>query len=106
MMEPDWAAEVKRVIDLALDKDPKYLDVIDAVVAGHLSATGIKAKYGSLDLVISALAHVTRTIHGIGSGNVPPISEGGWRDPQRHGGFYKVAPGFASAWKSARGEER
>jgi len=103
-MATDWAAKVKQVIDLAEDKNPKYLDVVDDVVAGSLSAVAIKAKYGDPDLIISALAHVTRTVHGIGRGNVPPISEGGWRDPQRHDGFYQVAPGFAAAWKSARGE--
>jgi hypothetical protein len=99
-MPTDWAEKVKRVIDRA--EDEKYLEVIDDVVAGHLSAVAIKAKYRDPDLVISALSHVTRTVHGIGRGNVPPISEGGWRDPQRHNGFYKVAPGFAAAWKSVR----
>jgi hypothetical protein len=103
-MAMDWAAKVKQVIDLAEHKNPKYLDVVDDVVAGVLDAVAIKAKYDDPDLIISALAHVTRTVHGIGSGNVPPILEGGWRDPQRHDGFYRVAPGFAAAWKSARGE--
>jgi len=101
-MTADWTDRIGRVIELAEQTNPKYLAVIDDVVAGDLSATAIKAKHGSQDLIISALAHVTRTVHGIGRGNVRPISEGGWRDPQRHGGFYQVAPGFAIAWKSAR----
>ena len=100
-MATDWTVQVRRVIDLAAKQNPKYLDVIDDVVAGDLSAVAIKAKHRDGELIISALAHVTRTIHGRGS--VRPISEGGWRDPQRHLGFYKVAPGFAAAWKAARG---
>ena len=99
-MSTDWAAQVRRVIDSA--EHEKYLDVIDDVVAGDLSAVAIKTKYRDGDLIIAALSHVTRTVHGAGRGNVPSIQDGGWRDPQRHGGFYRVAPGFAEAWTAAR----
>jgi hypothetical protein len=48
-MPTDWAEKVKRVIDRA--EDEKYLEVIDDVVAGHLSAVAIKAKHRDPDLV-------------------------------------------------------
>jgi hypothetical protein len=98
----DWNEKANKALVLALARNQKYLAVIDDVVAGHLKATVIEAKHGSHDLIISALAHVTRVVHGIGSGDVSPISAGGWRDPQRDGGFYKVAPQFAAAWWLAR----
>src|SRR5262245_36660045 len=98
-MPTDWADKVRRVIDTAADE--KYLVVIDDVVAGALSAVAIKTKHRDADLIVAALSHVTRTVHG--RGKVPPIAQGGWRDPQRHGGFYRVAPGFAAAWTAARG---
>jgi len=105
-MPTDWADKVERVIALAERENPKYLDVIDDVVGGDLSAVAIRTRHRDPDLIVSALSHVTRTVHGAGRGNVPPIAQGGWRDPQRHGGFYRVAPGFAAAWKAARGAGR
>src|SRR5215510_2631798 len=100
-MPTDWADKVARVIALAEQENPKYLVVIDDVVAGALSAVAIRTRHRDPDLIIAALSHVTRTVHG--RGKVPPIAQGGWRDPQRHGGFYRVAPGFADAWTAARG---
>jgi len=82
-----------------LVNDPGYLDVIDDVVAGELKAPVIEDKHGSHDVLISALAHVTMTVQGQGS--VLPLAEGGWY--QRVGDTYTVAPGFAAAWRAARG---
>jgi hypothetical protein len=98
----NWNVAVKNAIDLALERNAKYLAVIDDVVGGNLKASVIEAKHGSHDLIISALAHVTRTVHGIGSGDVPPVSAGGWREPERQDGYYKVAPEFSTAWWVAR----
>src|SRR5262247_2948952 len=59
MMAVDWHEKVRRVIDSA--EDEKYLDVIDDVVAGDLSAVAIRTRHRDPDLIVSALSHVTRT---------------------------------------------
>jgi hypothetical protein len=98
----NWKTEVEKAIEAAKEKNKRYLDVIDDVVGAHLQASVIRSKHGSSDLVLSALAHVTRSVHGIGIGSVPPISEGGWREPKEKDGYYVVAPAFAEAWWSVR----
>ena len=38
-----------------------------------------------------------------GTGRVLPLDAGGWYAFQGHEQPYEVAPGFAAAWKKARG---
>ncbi|MBK5959050.1 hypothetical protein CCR97_12640 [Rhodoplanes elegans] len=96
----DWISAVETVIETANQRNPQYVDVIDDIVAGRLHAGAIEAKYGSKDLVVSALSHVTRAVHGIGSGAVRPLADGGWYE--RDGDRYEVAPGLRDAWWAAR----
>jgi SAM-dependent methyltransferase len=48
----------------------------------------------------STLGHITRAV---GSGRVPSLATGGWYELQSDDQPYNVAPGFAAAWKKARG---
>ncbi len=100
-MQPDWPERVVAAM-AHLEKGRRVysatdsLTVINDVVAG-LGPTKIEQKNGfKSDLIGTALGHVTTAIHG--SGNVPPLAEGGWYE--RKNDSYAVAPGFAAAWKA------
>ncbi len=96
----DW--KIGQIIETANRRNPQYLGVIDDIVAGELVTNELVARHGSHDVVISALAHVTRAIHGIGSGSVPRLENGGWY--ARLGQFHQVHPAFRRAWLGIRGQ--
>lgn len=103
----NWSKHVDAAM-AELEKDGRVykaadlLSVLDDVVAG-ISLSAIMANRGfKKDLISTALSHVTTAIHG--SGDVPPLAEGGWY--RSHGSAlpYEVAPGFRVAWLAERGE--
>lgn len=91
---------IAAIINDAYARNPSYLEVIDDVVAGELDASQIEKRHGSRDVIVSALSHVTRKVHGIGSGSVPALEDGGWY--ARLGNHHVVHPAFRHAWRSAR----
>jgi hypothetical protein len=98
----DWRKRVDDAL-LRIEQDKwtfyasKYLWIIDDIVVGRKTADEIATTHGSADLVSTALSHVTAAVHG--SGDVPPLTQGGWYERQGH--KYKVAPEFSSAWLAA-----
>lgn len=67
----DWNSRVIHVLD-RIHEDrwaypaSKYLNIVDDVVAGELNAEQIRHRHGSMDIVMSALSHVTMAIFGKG----------------------------------------
>ena len=106
-MPNDWAAKVSNAINtLKLKTDrvvepDQSLALIDDVVAGKFAAVELAAMHGlPQEGVKTALGLVTRAC---GTGSVRSLEAGGWYAFQGYDHPYKVAPGFAAAWKQARG---
>jgi hypothetical protein len=71
-------------------------------VEGKLAADELAMIHGIPEAWIEVtLGHVTRTAQG--AGRVLPLDAGGWYAFHRYEHPYDVAPGFAAAWKKARG---
>jgi hypothetical protein len=106
MTAKDWNGQVADALT-HLEKPGRklsraeYCEIIDAVVTGKLTAAEIAEKYGTHDLVMTALGHVTTAIQG--GDRVRPLAEGGWYAFKGHDQPYAVASGFVDAWKEARG---
>jgi hypothetical protein len=83
-------------------KPGQALAIIDDVVEGKLAADELAMIHGIPEAWIEVTpGHVTRTAQG--AGRVLPLDVGGWYAFQGHEQSYDVAPGFAAAWKKARG---
>lgn len=97
----DWtkAAQDARVClakDRRVYKPGDLVLVIDDVVAGR-TPTEIMARRGfKRDLIVTALGHVTKAVHG--GGAVPNLDKGGWYRHKGECAPYDVAEGFRSAW--------
>ena len=107
-MPTDWANEVKAAITHLQTKTHRVLEpdqalaIIDDVVEGKLAAYELAIIHGIPEAWIEVtLGHVTRMVQG--TGRALPLDAGGWYTFQGHEQPYKVAPGFAAAWKEARG---
>ena len=107
-MPTDWADKVRAAItnletktDRVLEPD-QALAIIDDVVEGNFAAAELATIHGiPQESIRTTLGHVTRMVQG--TGRVLPLDAGGWYALQGHEHPYKVAPGFAAAWKKARG---
>jgi hypothetical protein len=83
-------------------KPGQALAIIDDVVEGKLAAYELAIIHGIPEAWIEVtLGHVTRTVQG--TGRALPLDAGGWYAFHGHEHPYGVAPGFAAAWKKARG---
>ena len=99
----DWG---KRVIEVLtyFDKGGRVypaqsmLKVIDDVVSGFGRAAIAERNGFKLDLVQTAIGHVTMALQRDGS--VHRLADGGWYETK--GDDYVVTPGFAFAWRHAR----
>ena len=106
-MPNDWAARVsnainnlKRKTDRVVEPD-QSLALIDDVVAGKFAAAELSTIHGiPQDWIETTLGHITRAV---GTGRVRSLEAGGWYVFQGYEHPYKVAPGFAAAWKQVRG---
>ena len=107
-MPTDWADKGRAAItnletktDRVLEPD-QALAIIDDVVEGNFAAAELATIHGiPQESIRTTLGHVTRMVQG--TGRVLPLDAGGWYALRGHEHPYKVAPGFAAAWKKARG---
>jgi hypothetical protein len=107
-MPTDWTDKVRLAITNLELKSNRVLEpgqalaIIDDVVEGKLAAYELAIIHGIPQAWIElTLGHVTRMVQG--RGRILPLDAGGWYAFQGHEHPYKVAPGFAAAWKKARG---
>jgi hypothetical protein len=106
-MPTDWTDKVRNAIT-TLETRSKVLEagqalaIVEDVVEGKLAAYELAIIHGiRQEWIAVTFGHVTRTVQG--KGRVLPLDAGGWYAFQGHEHPYKVAPGFAAAWKKARG---
>jgi hypothetical protein len=107
-MPTDWTDKVRNAIanldtEIGRVLEPgQALALIDDVVEGKLAAYELAIIHGIPEAWIEVtLGHVTRMVQG--TGRVLPLDAGGWYAFQGREQPYEVAPGFAAAWKQARG---
>jgi hypothetical protein len=107
-MPTDWTDKVRHAITNLEAKSARLLEpgqalaIIDDVVEGKLAAYELAIIHGIPEAGIKAtLGQVTRIIQG--TGRAMPLDAGGWYAFQGHEQPYEVAPGFATAWRKARG---
>ena len=107
-MPTNWTDQVSNAIaNLETNTDrvlepARALAILDDVVEGKLAAYELAIIHGIPEAWIEVtLGHVTRMVQG--TGRVLPLDAGGWYAFQGHEQPYEVAPGFAAAWKKARG---
>ena len=106
-MPIDWTDKVRNAItdletknDRALEPD-QALAIIDDVVDGKFAAAELATIHGIPQAWIrSTLGQITRAV---GTGRVRSLAAGGWCERKSDDRPYDVAPGFAVAWKKARG---
>ncbi len=77
------------------------LALIDDVVEGKFAA-GDRATIHGIpeELIRTTLGQITRAV---GTGRARPLAAGGWWERKSDDQPYDLAPGFAAAWKKARG---
>jgi hypothetical protein len=100
-----WADKVAAAItnletktDRVLEPD-RALAIIDDVVEGKLAAAELATIHGiPPEWIRTTLGHITRAV---GTGGVR--SPGSWYAFKGYEHPYDVVPGFAAAWKRARG---
>jgi hypothetical protein len=107
-MPTEWTDKVKDAIANLETKTGRVIEpdqalaIIDDVVEGKLAADELVMIHGIPEAWIEVtLGHVTRMVQG--TGRVLPLDAGGWYAFQGREQPYEVAPGFAAAWKQARG---
>lgn len=106
-MPTDWADKVRDAItnleiktDRVLEPD-QALALIDDIVEGKFAAAELATIHGIPQAWIgTTLGQVTRAV---GSRGVRSLDAGSWYVFQGYEHPYDVAPGFAAAWKKARG---
>ena len=77
------------------------LAIIDDVVEGIFAAGDLATIHGiPQEWIRTTLGRITRVV---GPGRVRSLAAGGWYELKSDGQPYDVAPGFAAAWKKARG---
>jgi hypothetical protein len=107
-MPTDWANKVTAAItnlDKKTDRvlnSTRSLAIIDDVVEGKLAVGELATIHGMpQEWIGTTLGHVTRMVQG--TGRVRSLADGGWYELKNDEQPYGVAPGFAAAWKKARG---
>ena len=105
-MPTDWAAKVRDAITNLEIKAGRVLEpdqalaLIDDVVEGKFAAGDLATIHDlPQECIRTTLGQVTRAA-GMGGKS---LEAGGWYAFQGYEHPYKVAPGFAAAWKQARG---
>jgi hypothetical protein len=105
-MPTDWAVKVRDAI-INLENTTRVLEpnqalaLIDDIVSGTFAAGDLATIHGiSLPSIRTTLGQVTRTL---GTGRGQSLDTGGWYAFSGYERPYEVAPGFAAAWKQARG---
>ena len=106
-MPTDWAAKVRDAITnleiktgRALEPD-QALAIIDDVVEGKFAAGDLATIHGiPQESIRATLGQITRAV---GTGRVRSLAAGGWYERKSDDRPYDVDPGFAAAWKNARG---
>ena len=106
-MPTDWADKVRAAItnletkaDRVLEPD-QALAIIDDVVEGKFAAADLATIHGiPQECIRTTRGHITRAV---GSGRVRSLATGGWYERKSDDQPYDVVPGFAAAWKKARG---
>jgi hypothetical protein len=103
----NWADKVRAAITNLEEKNGRVLEprqalaLIDDIVEGKLAADELAMIHGiPQEWTRTTLGHITRAV---GSGRVRSIDAGGWYEFKSYEQPYDVAPGFAAAWKEARG---
>jgi hypothetical protein len=106
-MPTDWDEKVRNVItnletkiDWVVEPD-QALAIIDDIVEGKFAAGDLATIHGiPREGIATTLRQVTRAV---GSGRVRSLAAGDWYERKSDDRPYDVAPGFAAAWKKARG---
>ena len=80
------------------------LALIDDVVGGKFAAGDLATIHSIPQASIrTTLGHITRVTRVVGTGRVRSLATGDWYERKSDDHPYDVAPGFAAAWKKARG---
>jgi hypothetical protein len=106
-MPTNWAEKVRDAItnletkgDRVLEPD-QALAIIDDVVDGKFAAAELATIHGiPPEWIRTTLGQITRAVR---TGRVRSLAAGGWCERKSDDRPYDVAPGFAVAWKKARG---
>jgi hypothetical protein len=107
-MPTDWADKVSNAIANLEIKTGRVLQpgqalaIIDDIVEGKFTAADLATIHGiPQEGIRTALRQVTRAA---GTGRVRSLAAGDWYERRKSDDQpYDVAPGFAAAWKKARG---
>jgi hypothetical protein len=106
-MPIDWDDKVRGAINNLEIKTGRVLEpdqalaLIDDVVTANFAAGDLATIHGiPQGSVNTTLGHITRAV---GLGRVRSLEAAGWYAFRGHERPYEVAPGFAAAWKQARG---
>ena len=106
-MPTDWADKVRNAITHLETKNDRVLEldqalaIIDDVVSCNFAAADLATIHGIPQAWIrSTLGQITRAV---GTGPVRSLATGSWYERKSDDQPYDVAPGFAAAWKKARG---
>ena len=79
----------------------RALAIIDDVVEGKFAAGDLATIHGiPQESIRTTLGQITRAV---GTGRVRSLAAGSWCERKGDDRPYDVAPGFAVAWKKARG---
>ena len=106
-MPTNWTDKVRDAITNLETKTDRVLEpnqslaIIDDVVEGKFAAGDLATIHGiPQECIRTTRGHITRAV---GSGRVRSLATGGWYERKSDDRPYDVAPGFAAAWKKARG---
>ena len=109
-MPTDWADKVRAAITHLETKNRRVLEpdqalaLIDDVVGGKFAAGDLATIHGiPQGSIRTTLGQITRAV---GTGRVRSLrslATGDWYERKSDDQPYDVAPGFAAAWKKARG---
>lgn len=109
-MATDWADKVRTAITNLETRTGRMLGpdqalvLIDDIVEGKVTADELAVIHGiPPEWIKTTLAQITRAV---GTGRVRSLEAGGWYVFQGYEHPYRVAPGFAVAWKTARSAVR
>jgi hypothetical protein len=106
-MPTDWTDKVRNAITNLETKTARVLEpnqalaIIDDIVVGKFAAADLAEIHGiPAEGIRKTLGHVTRAV---GTSGARSLDGGGWYAFRGFEHPYEVAPGFAAAWKKARG---
>jgi hypothetical protein len=109
-MPTDWADKVRAAITNLETKNRRVLEpdqalaLIDDVVEGKFAAADLATIHGiPQESIRTTLGQITRVTRAVGAGRVRSLATGDWYELKSDDQPYVVVPGFAAAWKKARG---